>query len=142
MKGFKEKLIENDFGAYLYDLRCKKEYTIEELVQKINMETVTLKSVRKWEHDLEFPNLDQIYKISEIYDVPAEEIMQVRANTLEEGLKGVHKDLIRLISYMLGFSIYGMLIICYIIIFFALIWAFMFFINSTYEAQRNFGINV
>ncbi|MBO5479399.1 MAG: helix-turn-helix transcriptional regulator [Clostridia bacterium] len=142
MKGFKEKLIENDFGAYLYDLRCKKEYTIEELVQKINMETVTIKSVRKWEHDLEFPNLDQIYKISEIYDVPAEEIMQVRANTLEEGLKGVHKDLIRLISYMLGFSIYGMLIICYIIIFFALIWAFMFFINSTYEAQRNFGINV
>ena len=33
---FKEKLLENDFGAYLYDLRMKHEYTVEELVEKLN----------------------------------------------------------------------------------------------------------
>lgn len=141
MKNFKEKLLENDFGAYLYDLRCKKEYTIEELARIINMETVTIKAIRKWEHDLEFPNLDQMYKLSEIYEVPIEEIMQVRTQTLEEGLKGVHKELIRLLSYVLGFSIYGMLIICYIIIFAAFIYAIWFFIDATKTVQQNFGIS-
>lgn len=141
MRSVKEKLLENDFGAYLYDLRCKKEYTIEELVQKMNMEKVNIKSIRKWEHDIEFPNLDQIYKLSEIYEVPAEELMQVRTQTLEEGLKGVHKELIRLLSYVLGFSIYGMLILCYIIIFVAFIYSILFFINATQTVRQNFGVN-
>lgn len=136
MRNFKEKLLENDFGAYLYDLRQKKQYTIEELVQKIDMPNVTIKSVRKWEHDLEFPNLDQIYKISEIYEIPSEEIMQVKTQTLQEGLKGVHKLLLRFIGYILGFSIYGTIIISYTIIFIALIWAFIYFISATQNISR------
>lgn len=125
MRTVKEKLLENDFGAYLYDLRCKKEYTIEELVQKIDMPNVTLKSVRKWEHDLEFPDLEKMYKLSEIYEIPIEELMQVRTQTLEEGLKGVHKTLIRLIGYILGFSIYGIYILSYVVIFAGGIWAML-----------------
>lgn len=141
MRSVKEKLLENDFGAYLYDLRCKKKYTIEELVEKIGMDNVRLKNIRKWEHDLEFPNLDQMYKLSEIYKVPIEVLMQVRTQTLEEGLKGVHKELIRLLSYILGFSIYGMLILCYIIIFAAFIYAIWFFIDATETVRQNFGIS-
>ncbi len=125
MRSVKEKLLENDFGAYLYDLRCKKEYTIEELVQKIDMPNVTIKSVRKWEHDMEFPDLEKMYKLSEIYHVPIEELMQVRTQTLEEGLKGVHKTLIRFIGYVLGFSIYGIYILSYIVMFAGGIWAML-----------------
>lgn len=138
MKNFKEKLLENDFGAYLYDLRCRKEYTIEELAEKINMETVTIKGIRKWEHDLEFPNLDQMYKLSEIYEVPIEELMQVRTETLEEGLKGVHKTIIRLLGYLLGFSIYGTIIIGYTIIFATLIFSFLFFITAANRPTVSF----
>ena len=127
MRKFKEKLLENDFGAYIYDLRIKKEYTIEELVQKIDMQIVTTKSIRKWEHDLEFPNLDQMYKLSEIYEVPIEELMQVRTQTLEEGLKGVHKVFIRFLGYLLGFSIYGTIVIGYLVIFGAAVFAFLLF---------------
>ena len=141
MRSVKEKLLENDFGAYLYDLRCKKEYTIEELVEKIGMDNVRLKNIRKWEHDLEFPNLDQMYKLSEIYKVPIEVLMQVRTQTLEEGLKGVHKELIRLLSYILGFSIYGMLILWYIIIFATFIYAIWFFIDATETVRQNSGIS-
>ncbi len=130
MKKFKEKLLENDFGAYLYDLRCKEQYTIEELAEKINMETVTIKGIRKWEHDLEFPNLEQMYKLSEIYEVPIEELMQIRTQTLEEGLKGVHRVIIRFLGYFLGFSIYGTIIIGYTIIFATLIFSFLFFITA------------
>ena len=139
MKKFKERLIENDFGAYLYDLRCNKEYTIEELVQKINMDNVTIKKVRKWEHDLEFPNLDQMYKLSEIYEIPSEVLMQVRTNTLEEGLKGVHKTLIRFIGYILGFSIYTTVILSYIFIFVAGIWAMFIWKEAAESILRAVG---
>ena len=125
MKTLKQKLKEKDLGVFLYDLRYKKGWTIEEFVERANMQTITIKGVRKWEHDLEFPELDEIYKISDLYDIPAEIIMQVRTNTLEEGLKGVHKELIRFISYILGFSIYGMIIITWIIIFVAGIWSML-----------------
>lgn len=125
---FKKKLLENDFGAYLYDLRMKNEYTIEELVEKLNIETIKSKNIRKWEHDLEFPNLDQMYKLSEIYRVPIEELMQVRTQTLEEGLKGIHKGIIRFIGYILGFSIYGTIILSNILIYGTLIIVFLNFI--------------
>ena len=82
MKKIKEKLLENDFGAYLYDLRERRGYTIEELAEKINMPNVRIKTIKKWEHDLEFPNLDQIYKLSEIYEVASEELMQVRPRNI------------------------------------------------------------
>jgi len=123
MGKIKEKLLENDFGAYLYDLREKKGYTIEELAEKINMPNATIKNIKKWEHDLEFPNLDHMYKLSEIYEVPSEELMQVRTQTLEEGLKGVHTTLIRFIGYILGISIYTTVIGTYIIIAVAGIWS-------------------
>ncbi len=138
MKRFKEKLLENDFGAYLYDLRCKKQYTIEELVQRLNIESLQAKNIRKWEHDLEFPDLNQMYKISEIYQIPIEELMQVKTQTLQEGVKGIHKELIRIIGYLLGFSIYGTIIISYIIIFFALVWAFCFFITASNRPMSMF----
>lgn len=132
MKKLKEKLLENDFGAYLYDLRQQKGYTIEELAEKINMPLATIKAIKKWEHDLEFPNLDQIYKLSEIYEIPAEEIMQVRTATLEEGIKGVHKTVIRFIGYIMGISIYGTVILTYGAIGFFAIWAIFNYAENMY----------
>ena len=123
MKKIKEKLIENDFGAYLYNLRCKKGYTIEELAGNINMRTVTIKTIKKWEHDLEFPNLDQIYKLSEIYEIASTELVQVKNATLQEGVNGVHKEILRFISYIMGISIYGMIIFSYVFMFVAGIWS-------------------
>ena len=129
----KEKLLENDFGAYLYDLRMKKEYTVEELVEKLNMVTIKSKNIRKWEHDLEFPNLDQMYKLSEVYRVPIEELMQVRTQTLEEGLKGIHRGIIRFLGYLLGFSIYGTIILSHILVYGTLIIVFLNFVAMAYQ---------
>lgn len=127
MKNIKEDLIENDFGAYLYDLRQKRGYTIEELVEKINMPTATIKSIKKWEHDLEFPDLDLMYKLSEIYEVPIEELMQIRTQTLEEGVKGINKEMVRLIGYLLGIPIYGAVIFSYVFLFVGGIGSILFF---------------
>lgn len=139
MKKIKEKLLENDFGAYLYDLREKRGYTIEELAEKINMPTVKIKTIKKWEHDLEFPNLDQIYKLSEIYEIASEELIQVKTETLQEGLKGIHKTLIRVIGYILGISIYGTVIITYIAIAFFAIWAIINFAVQVNNMAETLG---
>lgn len=133
MISFKKKLLENDFGAYLYDLRTKNEYTVEELVEKLEIVTIKPKTIRKWEHDLEFPNLDQMYKLSEVYQVPIEELMQVRTQTLEEGLKGIHKGIIRFLGYLLGFSIYGTIILSNILLYGTLIIVFLNFVAIAYQ---------
>ena len=124
MKKIKD-LIENDFGEYLYELRKKSGLTIEELVEKIDEPRIREKNIKKWEHDLEFPDLDLMYKLSDIYDEPIEQIMQVKTNALEKGLKGVHRELIHIISYLMGVSIYTIVIASYVLIFVAGIWAML-----------------
>lgn len=136
MKKIKEKLIENDFGVYLYDLRCRNGYTIEELAMKINMRTVTIKTIKKWEHDLEFPTLEQIYKLSEIYEVASAEFMQVKTATLQEGMKGVHTEILRIIGYIMGISIYGMVIFSYLFLIVGGIGAVFFLANSINVAKE------
>jgi len=131
----KEKLLENDIGAYLYDIRMKKGYTIEELAEIIDMPSVTIKVIRKWEHDLEFPNLEQMYKLSEIYNIPSEMLMQLRNETLQNGVNQIHKELIRFIGYILGFSIYGTIILSYVILFFAFIWSLIYFVNACKDME-------
>ena len=127
MKRLKEELLENDFGAYLYDLRQKKGYSIEELAEMFNNENITVKKIRKWEHDLEFPNIDEIYKLSEIYEVPSEEFLQVKTQTLQEGTKMIHKNIIRIIGYLLGLSMYGSVVFSYIFLWVAGIGSILFF---------------
>ena len=127
MKRLKEELLENDFGAYLYDLRQKKGYSIEELAEMFNNENITVKKIRKWEHDLEFPNIDEIYKLSEIYEVPSEEFLQVKTQTLQEGTKMIHKNIIRIIGYILGLSMYGSVVFSYIFLWIAGIGSILFF---------------
>lgn len=138
MKKLKETLLEKDFGAFIYDLREKRGYTIEELAEKINMPNVTIKTIKKWEHDLEFPNLDTMYKLSEIYEVPSEVLMQVRTETLQEGLKGVHRTIIRFIGYILGISIYGAVIFSYVFLFVAGIGSVLFVAKVMNEAAGRF----
>jgi hypothetical protein len=81
-----------------------------------------------------------MYKLSEIYEVPSEELMQVKTQTLQEGVKSIHKDIIRLLGYLLGISIYGTIIISYIIIAAAFVYSIWFFINSTKAMQVGWGI--
>ena len=138
MKKIKETLLEKDFGAYLYNLREKRGYTIEELEEKINMPNITVKIIKKWEHDLEFPNLDIMYKLSEIYEVSIEVLMQVRTETLQEGLKGVHRTIIRFIGYVLGISIYGAIIFSYVFLFVSGIGAVLFVAKVMNEAAGRF----
>lgn len=71
----------------MYELRKSKGLTEDELVEKINMVNVQKINIKKWERDLEFPDLDAIYKLSEIYMIPSTEIIDKKQKTLQAGVE-------------------------------------------------------
>ena len=116
-----------DFGQWLYEIRKERGYTELELVEKINQRNVQVRNVKKWERDLEFPDLDAIYKLSEIYGIPSTEIVEKKNETLQNGVDGINIFVIRMISFMLGISIYGTIIVAYTVTFVGLSLSFIWF---------------
>ena len=118
-----------DFGEWLFNLRKEKGFTEEELVDKINMINVKEINIKKWERDLEFPDLDAIYKLSEIYMIPSEEIIDKKQKTLQNGVEGIHIYIIRVLSLLMGTSIYGTIwlfrIVLYSILILVTIWFYL-----------------
>ena len=124
-KKYKEKF----FGEWIQELREEKGWTVSDVVGKLQMAEVTEKHVKRWEKNIEFPELRIIYKISEVYSVPATELLSLKEETLKFGINGIHKRIILWISRILGLSVYGTIILCRIIIFLALVITFIWFIN-------------
>lgn len=116
-----------DFGEWLYKKRKEKGLSEAELVEKINKINVQEINVKKWERDLEFPDLDTIYKLSEIYMVSSAEIIDIKQQTLQAGVEGVHMYIIRMLSLIMGISIYGTIWLCRIIIYSTLILVTLWF---------------
>lgn len=118
-----------DFGQWLYEQRKQKGLTEDDLVDKINMVNVQAMNVKKWERDLEFPDLDAIYKLSEIYMIPSAEIIDKKQKTLQAGVEGIHMYIIRIISLLMGISIYGTIWLCRIVLFTILVLVTIWFAN-------------
>ena len=132
MKSIRKKIKDEnyiDFGQWLYELRKEKGYTEEELVEKINIQNVQVKNIKKWERDIEIPDLDLIYKLSEIYMIPSAEIIEKKNQTLQAGVDGINIFIIRMLSFFLGISIYGTIIVAHTIAFIVLILVFIWFCN-------------
>ena len=53
--------------------------------------------------------------------------MQVKTETLEEGVKGINKGMIRFIGYLLGIPIYGAVIFSYVFLIVGGIGSVLFF---------------
>lgn len=125
----KKQKNEIDFGQWLYEKRKKEGLTEEQLANKMNMINVQAINIKKWERDLEFPDLDAIYKLSEIYMVPSAEIIDIKQKTLQSGVEGIHMYIIRLISLFMGISIYGTIWLCRAVLFVTLILVTIWFAN-------------
>lgn len=116
-----------DFGELMQKLREEKNFTEAEVVEKLGITEITEKNIKKWERDLEFPDLNTIYKISELYFIPSEELIKSKEDTLKSGVNGINKRFIRWLSMLLGISMYGTIILCRIILYIALIGTFIWF---------------
>ncbi len=118
-----------EFGQWLYELRKQHELTYEELVEKINIPKIEIKNLKKWERNIEYPDLETIYRLSEIFNIPSEELLTSKEQTLKKGVGKINVQLIRFISYILNVSIYTAIWIMRIVLVLALIISWSFFIG-------------
>lgn len=115
----------------LKDLREKNNwsyYNIVEEFSKINV-LIDEKKAKKWELGLEYPNIDMIYKLSEIYMVPSTAFIIAKNNSYDKGMASVHMMFIKSFCFITGVSLKIAYIGCYIVLALALIGSFMFFLQ-------------
>ena len=119
----------------LRDLRQEKEWSYWNVVDELSRKGIILneKTIKKWEYGLEYPDLDIIYKLSEIYLVPSENFVIAKNNSFKEGYETIHMELIKRICYITGISLKVGYIAMYVFIGLALIWALLFFVGKCNE---------
>ena len=71
----KEGIIMNQekIGKYIYELRIKNNLTQKDLADKLS---ITSQAVSKWENGRGIPDIEQLNKLSEIFNVDIKEIIK------------------------------------------------------------------
>lgn len=113
----------------LVELRNKHNWSRVEVLDKLNVDNLTEKNIKKWEYGLEYPDLDMIYRLSEIYQVSSSEIIQAKNNSYAKGVGGINKNAIKCIAYILNVSLYAGTVIMALIYIIVLVGAFLFFLS-------------
>lgn len=125
----------------LKDLRIEKNWTYYNVLEELANRNVIIReeTVKKWEYGLEYPDLDMIYRLADIYGIPSEDFIIAKNNSFKEGFESIHMFFIKNICYATGVSLKIGYITMYVIIGLALLGALMFFIGkcSEYLAVRN-----
>ena len=101
----------------LQNERLKRGWNYKHLAEQLALPNVSEKDVKKWEYSFEYPDLNTIYKISELYQIPSEILVQAKSNGYAEGLHSVHKVFIRTICYIFNLPIKAMIIFSYIFLY-------------------------
>lgn len=115
LKEPKEKPI--TLEVILQNERLKRGWNYKHLAEQLALPNVTAKDVKKWEYSFEYPDLNTIYKISELYQITSEILVQAKSNGYAEGLHSVHKVFIRTICYIFNLPIKTMIIFSYILLY-------------------------
>ena len=77
-----EKIRLEEIEELLKEEREKRNWTYLELLEKLEIESLTEKDIKKWEKGLKYPDLNEIYKLSEIYKIPSARIIQAKITVL------------------------------------------------------------
>ena len=131
-----KKIIETrTIEELLKDLRTKKDWSYWNLVEELSKRNIMIdeKRVKKWEYGLEYPDLDTIYRLSEIYEIPSENFVIAKNNSFKEGFETIHMEFIKRFCYITGISLKIGYIAMYVVIGLALLGALLFFISKSNE---------
>ena len=120
----------------LVELRNKKGLTRMELLEKLNDSNLKESDIKNWEIGLKYPDLDTIYKLSEIYRIPSEEFVLAKNNSYEKGLAGINKKIIRWFVYTLNVSFYVGVVLTIILYVLTFIFALCFFVAVASQVKR------
>ena len=117
-------------------LRQRENWTHLQVLEKLNDEKLTEKDIKKWEYGLKYPDLDTIYKLSEIYQISSEELIQAKNNSYEKGMGSVNIYTIKWICYLLNISLNAGAILTTIFYVVALVGALWFFVEMASRVRK------
>ena len=111
----------------LSDLRKEKGWSylhISEELRKLGIQ-IDETQIKKWEYGLDYPDLDTLYKLSELYFMPIENFITAKDNSYKK-----HTTAIRWFCYLTGFTFKIGYFFYYFIPIILLIGALMFFLSK------------
>ena len=86
-------------------LRQEHNWSYVEVISKLSDKTITEKDIKKWEVGLKYPDLDMIYELSELYQIPSADLIKAKEYSYTK--KGIFTTrLIKWICYFLNVSMY------------------------------------
>ena len=110
-------------------LRQEHNWSYIEVVSKLKDKTITEKDIKKWEIGLKYPDLDMIYELSELYQIPSADLIKAKEYSYTK--KGILTTrLIKWICYFLNVSMYTALVLEILIYIGALTIAFLIFMQK------------
>ena len=119
--------------------REKNHWDYFDVAKKINDTNINEKTVKKWEYGLLYPDLNTIYKLSEIYNIPSEELVQARNNSMNKGLGIIHFRFIDWFCYITNISIITSIIFNFVLVYIiAPIFAFWYFVSCVQNVISTF----
>jgi transcriptional regulator with XRE-family HTH domain len=92
MKQKSKRIPVNSVGKLIKEAREKQNLTVQELVWKINNIKITEKRIKNWEKGQEFPDLDEIYILSEHLNLNPNELLGKRLTIQDESIHEVNES--------------------------------------------------
>ena len=135
----KESEDEKTIEELLRQLRQEKNWSYLNVIQELSKLGIVTneKLIRKWEVGLEYPDLDTIYKLSEIYMVPSEDFIKAKGKSFEKGYNSIHMTFIKWFCYLTGATLKIGYITFYIVLFLGVIFSLLFFVGKLGEVDKD-----
>ena len=135
----KESIEERTIEELLKDLRISKKWSYLNVVVELNKLGIitTEKKIKKWEYGLEYPDLDTIYKLSEIYFVPSDNFIVAKGNSFEKGYNSIHMTFIKWFCYLTGATLKVGYVAFYVVLTLAVILSLMYFVDQLGKVDKD-----
>lgn len=117
-------------------LRKEKGWSYAEVLQHLEDKTLTEKDIKKWEIGLKYPDLDMIYQLSAIYQIPSEEFVKAKNNSYAKGMLSINMITIKWICYFLNVSLKVGAVILVLLYVFLLAFSLFFFTTMASQVKR------
>ena len=117
-------------------LRKEKGWSYAEVLQHLEDKTLTEKDIKKWEIGLKYPDLDMIYQLCSIYQIPSEEFVEAKNNSYAKGMLSINMITIKLICYFLNVSLKVGAVILVLLYVFLFAFSLYFFTMMASQVKR------
>ena len=138
MENIKKNPKERTFEELFFDLRTEKQWKYIDIALELYKLGVTVeeKTVKKWELGIAYPDLDMIYKLSELFFISSQDFLDAKEISLKKSYNSIHMTIIKWFCYFTGFTLKFGYYFAYIFFGFMFLVALSFFVAQVTELKN------